>query len=73
MDNNYPITDRIERVSVYLRLIADLMLAGKDLRDVDLAKFAFVMEDLAAQLERALRERAKELLETTGTDRESQP
>jgi hypothetical protein len=73
MDNDNPITDRIELIAAHLRLIADLMLAGKDLKDVDLAAFALVMENLAAQLERATREKASAHLGETGMDRERQP
>lgn len=73
MDNNYPITDRIELLAAHLRLITDLMVAGKDLKDVELAAFALVMEDLAAQLERAAREKTSALLGETGMDKESQP
>ncbi len=73
MDNNYPIMDRIELVAAHLRLIADLMLTGADLKEVNLAAFALVMEDLTTQLERATKEAARLLLSETGTDRESQP
>lgn len=73
MDNNYPIMDRIEPVAAHLRFIADLMLTGADLKEVNLAAFALVMEDLTAQLERATKETARLLLSETGTDRESQP
>ena len=73
MDNNYPITDRIDLIAAHLRLIADLMLTGADLKEVNLAAFARVMEELAAQLERATIETARLLSSETGTDRESQP
>lgn len=43
----------IDKVSSHVRLIADLMLAGPDLQDVDRGAFAQVLHDLAARLERA--------------------
>ncbi|HEY0720918.1 MAG TPA: hypothetical protein VGE50_06655 [Gammaproteobacteria bacterium] len=73
MDNNYTIRDRIELVAAHLRLIADLLLAAADPKEVNLAAFALVMEDLAARLERAAEETAPSLLSETGTDRERQP
>jgi len=73
MNNKYPITDRIELIAAHLRLIADLMVVGKDLNDVDLAAFALVMEDLAAQLEQATCEWANAVLSENGMDKESQP
>lgn len=73
MDNNHPITDRVELLAAHLQLIADLMVAGKDLKDIDLAAFARVMEDIAAQLERAARKQARALLDETGMEKESQP
>lgn len=73
MDNNYPITDQIELVAAHLRLIADLMLTGADLKEVDLPAFALVMEDLAVRLEEAIQEKMKEIIGEQGMDRESQP
>jgi hypothetical protein len=73
MDNHYPITERIEQVAAHLQLIADLLLGGNDLNDVDRANFAFVMQRLATQLEEAVREKASTILGMNGTDRERQP
>jgi hypothetical protein len=46
-------TAEIDRVSGHVRLIADLMLAGTDLHDVDRGAFAQVLHDLAVRLDRA--------------------
>lgn len=46
-------TTGIDQVSGDVRLIADLMLAGPDLHDVDRGAFAQVLHDLADRLERA--------------------
>ncbi len=73
MDTKTPITDQIELVAAYLRFVADLMITGADLKEVNLAAFALVMEDLAARLERATEETARAVLSATGNDRESQP
>jgi hypothetical protein len=43
----------IDQVSGHVRLIADLMLAGPDLHDVDRGAFAQVLHDLAVRLDRA--------------------
>ena len=43
----------IDQVSGHVRLIADLMLAGPDLHDVDRDALARVLHDLAARLRRA--------------------
>ena len=73
MENNGPITDRIDLIAAHLRLIADLLLVAADQKEVNLPAFALVMEDLAARLERATEETARLLLSETGTDRERQP
>ncbi len=46
-------TAEIDRSSGHVRFIADLMLAGPDLHDVDHGAFAQVLHDLAVRLERA--------------------
>ena len=43
----------IDQFSGHVRLIADLMLAGPDLHDVDRGAFAQVLHDLAVRLDRA--------------------
>ena len=65
-------TAEIDQVSGHVRLIADLMLAGPDLHDVDRGAFAQVLHDLAVRLERAA-EALEDLGRSPLTAEEAQP
>ncbi|MCK9530810.1 MAG: hypothetical protein M0R77_09655 [Gammaproteobacteria bacterium] len=56
MERHHEITDRLDLIAGHMRLIADLMLAGPDLQDVDRGAFAQVLHDLAVRLEAATEE-----------------
>ena len=49
----YDVTTDLGLIAGHVRLLADLMLAGPDLHDVDRGAFAQVLHDLAVRLERA--------------------
>ena len=53
MDTHDAATD-IGLVAGHVRLLADLMLTGPDLQDVDRGAFAQVLNELAVRLERAV-------------------
>jgi hypothetical protein len=54
MENEHNATDQLALVAGHVRLLADLMLAGPDLQEVDRGAFAQVLHDLAVRLERAV-------------------
>lgn len=56
MEKQERIADQIESAAAHVRLLADLMLAGRGLQDVDRGALARVLHDLAEKLERALLE-----------------
>ncbi len=56
MERHHAITDRLDLIAGHMRLLADLMLAGPDLQDVDRGAFAQVLHDLAVRLETATEE-----------------
>ncbi len=49
----YDVATDLGLIAGHVRLLADLMLAGPDLHDVDRGAFAQVLHDLAVRLERA--------------------
>ncbi len=51
METHYTAMERVRLVAGHVRLLADLMLPGGDLADVDRAAFAQVLSELAHQLE----------------------
>lgn len=53
MEQQEQIADRIESAAAHVRLLADLMLAGPALQEVDRGAFARVLHDLAVKLEQA--------------------
>lgn len=51
MEMQRPITDQLGLIAGQVRLLADLMLAGPDLQEVESGAFALVLQDLAVRLE----------------------
>ncbi len=54
MELDHSVADSIQHVASHLRVLADLMLPGADLREVDQPALAQVLDDLARRLDRAL-------------------
>jgi hypothetical protein len=52
MEKHCAAADQLSLITGHVRLLADLMLAGPDLQDVDRGAFAQVLQDLALRLER---------------------
>lgn len=52
MDTQEPIAERIDAAAATLRLLADLLLAGPSLAEIDRGALARVLHDLAQRLER---------------------
>ena len=56
MPRQHPVTDQLRVIAGHVQLLADLMLAGPDLQDVDRGAFAQVLQDLASRLDQVLAE-----------------
>ncbi len=54
MELDHSVADSIQHVASHLRVLADLMLPGADLREVDQPALAQVLDDLARRLDKAL-------------------
>ena len=67
--------EELRLAASHVRLLADLMLLGADLQDVDRAAFAHVLQDLAARLDRGLAriDAGSGSAGGTGTDTEGRP
>lgn len=58
MDKQERAADRVELAAAHVRLLADLLSAGRGLQEVDRGALARVLQDLAEQLELAVQESA---------------
>jgi hypothetical protein len=53
VEKQQQIADRVESAAAHARLLADLMLSGPSLQEMDRGALARVLHDLAVKLERA--------------------